>query len=265
MSDQENPKFNGANLLPKWLINSLGAVLIIFFAIVVVGKVKDLAESFKNEKPDNTISVSAEGKVKAVPDLAAVSLGVLTQGQTPQKAQEENTKKTNKIIEFIKGQGIGREDIATSQFNISPRYSYRGGKSEIAGYRVNQTVVVKVRGVNKSTKILGKILKGAVSNGANQINGVNLSFNDPDELRQEARIKAIEKAKVKAKELAKVAGIKLGKVVSIFEAKGMTIPYPRNAKYTLNAGTEGVGGASPNIEPGSQDLTERMTVVFEVK
>jgi len=265
MSDQENPKFNGANLLPKWLINSLGAVLIIFFAVLVVGKVKDLTDSFKNEKKDNTISISAEAKVKAVPDLATVSLGVLTQGLTPQKAQEENTKRINKIIEFIKEQGIDKEDIATSRFNISPRYNYRSGKSEIVGYQVTQTVIVKVRGADESTETLGKILDGAVSNGANQINGVVLSFDNPDELRQQARIKAIEKAKEKAEELTKVAGIKLGKVINISENEGGDIPYPRYGGYELNAKIKGTEGVLPNIEQGSQNLVERMTVVFEIK
>ena len=255
------------NTLPKWLVNGLGGLLIAFVALLVVSKLKDLGDKFKNIKPDNTISVSAEGKVKAVPDLATVNLGVLTQGTSPAAVQDENSKKVNKIIEYIKAQGVSKDDISTSQFNIYPQYNYQNGRNDITGYQLNQTISVKIRGVDKSTDVLSNILKGAVSEGANEVNGVSLSFDDPDELKQEARKIAISKAKEKAGELAKAAGLKLGKVVSVSESGGGGWPAPM---YAEGMGAGGYGGVmeksvSPNIEPGSQDVIENMTVVFEVK
>jgi len=256
------------NSLPKWLINGLGALLIAFVALLVVSKAKDLNDVLGNKNPDNTMSVSAEGKVKAVPDIATVNLGVLTQGGTPAKVQEENSKKINKIIDYVKSKGISKDDISTANFNIYPQYNYDNGRNEIIGYQLNQTITIKVRGINESTEMLGEILQGAVSEGANEINGVTMGFDDPDNLRQQARQIAIEKAKEKALELANTAGIKLGKVVSVSESGG-GYPTPYYADYAYGIG--GGGGvaleksASPNIEPGNQDVIETMTVVFEVK
>ena len=78
---------------------------------------------------------------------------------------------------------------------------------------------------------------------------------------------AIEKAKVKAQDLAQAAGLKLGKVISVSETGsygGPIMPYEG-----MGIGGGGYGGdmksASPNIEPGSQDVVANMTVVFEVK
>jgi len=256
------------NSLPKWLVNGLGGLLIAFVALLIVGKTKDLKDVLGNKNPDNTISVSAEGKVQAVPDLATVNLGVLTQGSDPSVVQEQNSVKVNKIIDYIKQQGISKDDISTSQFNIYPQYDYNNGRNTIIGYQLNQTITVKVRGMDKSTDILSKILKGGVQQGANEVNGVSLGFDDADELRQEARKLAIEKAKVKAQDLAQAAGLKLGKVVSVSETGsygGPIMPYEG-----LGIGGGGYGGsdmksASPNIEPGSQDVVANMTVVFEVK
>ena len=253
------------NSLPKWLVNVGGGLVIALLALMVFDKTVGLKNGFGSKKPNNSLTVSAEGKVKATPDLATVNLGVITQGPEASKVQEENSKKINKIVEFVKKQGITKDDISTSQFNIYPQYNYKDGKNDIIGYQLDQTITVKVKGVDKSTEILGKILSGAVSEGANQIYGVSLGFDDPDNLRQQARELAIEKAKEKAKELAKVAGLKLGKVVSVSEAGGGGYPMPYYGGGYGGAGMAMEKAVSPNIEPGSQDIIENMSVTFEVK
>lgn len=254
-------------ILPKWLVSGLGGLLIAFVALLVVGKARELSDVYANKNPKNVMTVSAEGKVSATPDLATVTLGVVSQGNNAADVQDQNSKKINKIIDFVKAQGITKDDISTSQFNIYPRYDYTAGKNEINGYEARQTISIKVRGVDKSTDKLGKVLDGATNNGANEVSGVSLSFEDPDNLRQEARQQAIAKAKVKAQELAKTAGITLGKVVSVSESGSVGYPVPM---YADAAGMGGGGmslekSVSPNIEPGSQDITAQMSVVFEVK
>ncbi len=249
--------------LPKWLVVSLGGLLIAFVALSVADKAKKISDDYGNKNPQNVMSVSAQGKVKAVPDMATVTLGVVSQGTTAGDVQSQNSQKINKIVDFVKQQGINKDDISTSQFNVYPRYDYAKG-TEITGYEARQTITIKVKGVDKSTDTLGKILAGAANNGANEVNGVNLGFEDADNLRQEARQQAIEKAKQKAEELAKTAGIRLGKVVSVSESStGVGMPY-----YGDGYGGGGMmmeKAASPNIEPGSQDVVAEMSVVFEVK
>jgi uncharacterized protein YggE len=129
----------------------------------------------------------------------------------------------------------------------------------------NQTVTVKVKGVDKSNQQLGKIIDGATNNGANEINGISLSFEDPDNLQQEARKQAIAKAKEKAQVLAREACLTLGKVVTVSEISGSGYPTPM---YDAAMGRGGVAmekSVSPNIEPGIQEITQQMTVVFELK
>lgn len=260
-------------ILPKWLVNALGVLLIIFVAILIAQKGNDLKNVIKNQKPANTISVSADGKVTATPDLATVTIGVLSQGTTAVDVKNQNNDKVNKVIAFIKAQGIADKDITTSQFSFYPQQNYGGVMSPsgskvptIVGYQGNQSVTVKVRGVDKDQAVLEKILDGAVNNGANEINGINLSIENPDALQQQAQQIAIANAKVKAQALAKAAGLSLGKVVSISETGNN---YPGPIPYALDSAM-GMGGAvaksiAPNIQTGSQDITESMSVVFEVK
>ncbi|MDR3642370.1 MAG: SIMPL domain-containing protein [Candidatus Doudnabacteria bacterium] len=261
------------NFLPKWLVNGLGALLIAFIALLIVQQVYSFNQVVNNQKPANTIAVSGEGKISATPDLATVDVGVMTQASTATDAKNQNDQKVNQVIAFIKQQGIGDSDIKTQQLNLYPQQSYGGvmipggapTTPKVTGYQANQTVEVKVHGVDKDQTILEKILDGAVNNGANEVDGVNFAFENPDALQQQAQQQAIANAKTKAQALAQTAGLSLGKVVSVSEnGNGMPGPVP----YALNAAM-GMGGSAksiaPDIQPGSQDITENMTVTFEVK
>ena len=245
----------------------LGMLLVILVGLIILERGYGFAQTVKGKKADNTISVSGEGKVKAVPDVATVSLGVVAQGKDAKEAQNLASERINKITSFVKGLGVAKEDITTSAANLNPRYDYQNGRNDIVGYDSNQTITVKVRGVDKGSDTVGKILAGAVDNGANQVYGSQFTIDDPDSLKQEARKLAIEKAKVKARELAEAAGIKLGKVVSVQDGEG-SYPVPPIAYATDKGYGIGGGGAeaiAPSVEPGSQDISQTVTLVFEVR
>lgn len=251
-------------LIPRWLAWGLGLLLFFVLALMALDKSYTLKQTVQNPTPKNTISVSAEGKVKAVPDLATVDLGVISNAATAAEAQDQSSKKINAIIDFVKKQDISADDIATSQFNIYPQQDFREGRTVITGYMANQSITIKVRGVDKSTEKLSRVLGGVTAAGANQINGVSLSFDDPDNLRQQAREMAIAKAKEKAQALAQTAGLRLGRVVNVSETTA-DFPFPVPYAAGLGAGGDSARSVAPEIAPGNQDIIANMTVVFEVR
>src|SRR3989344_2242565 len=101
------------NNLPKWLVLGLGSVLIVFVGFLAIEKAYGVFKSISPKKPENTISISAEGRVNAVPDLAVVNLGVLTQSPTAKAAEDESSTKITQIVSFVKQQGVDAKDIAT--------------------------------------------------------------------------------------------------------------------------------------------------------
>lgn len=269
---ENNPNSNCEHhgfCVPAWLTRGLGGLLIAFVALLIVQKGFDLNQNIKNSKTANTISITADGKVTVVPDMATVSLGVVSQGTTAVEVKNQNNDKVNKITDFIKKQGIDQKDITTTQFNFYPTYDYSGGTSRITGYQGSQTVTIKVHGVDKSQDTLNKILDGVVNNGANQIDGVYFTVEKPDDLKQQARKEAIANAKAKAQELAKEAGLTLGKVVNLSESSSGYYPGPIPYAMDAYAGGKGGGGAESSIAPsvsvGSQEITQTMTVTFELK
>ena len=90
-------------------------VLIAIIIINVVFFVMPLISSLRNTyTPTRTITVTAEGKTTATPDLAEVSFSVLSQGTSPQTLSANNTNKMNAVLHFVSSQGIAASDIATT-------------------------------------------------------------------------------------------------------------------------------------------------------
>ncbi|MEN9341961.1 MAG: hypothetical protein RIQ54_217 [Candidatus Parcubacteria bacterium] len=232
-----------------------------------------------------SFSVSADGRFVAVPDVAEFTFSVLNQGGKDLAAlHTDNTKKTEKVIAFLKNSGIDAKDIKTESYNVTPRYqsydcpvgvmSVSGSAVEsamvrpcppadIVGYEVNQTVRVKVRDFSK----IGDVVSGVVTNGANTVSQLAFTMDDPALAQAKARENAITKAKEKARSIAGATGFRLGRLLEIQEGGGYPSPYYRNTLTSYAA--DGVGGAFPEmkaapIEAGSQDVTVTITLRYEI-
>ena len=71
------------------------------------------------DKLERTVSVSATGTVTAEPDIAHISAGVTTEGDTAKDAIARNSTVMAKVIEGLKGAGIAARDIQTTTLKSS--------------------------------------------------------------------------------------------------------------------------------------------------
>ncbi len=209
----------------------------------------------------NVISVSGEGKVVAIPDIAAIDLGTTIERPTVAASQKENTRVMNEVLAKLAAAGIDKKDIQTTSYNVYPSYDWRDGKQTLRGYTVSQNVHVKIRDLDKVGDIIGQA--GAL--GANQIGGIQFTVDDPEKLKEEARGKAIENAKAKAAALGQSAGVRLVRVVSFNESSGDGRPQPLYyAKDML-----GMGGAeaapAPSVEAGSTEIVVDVSMTYEIE
>jgi len=250
------------NSFKKYLSLAIIATLIVFS----LSMLWFVSAYSKNVQPASFRSfvVSGQGSVNTIPDIAQFSFEVLTQGGIElSEIQEQNAQKMNGAIAFLKEQGIEEKDITTKTYSVQPRYQkcFRSAENrvcpppEIVGYTVRQQVQVKVRDFS----ILGGLFSGVVEQGANTVSQLSFTIDDPTQIQNEAREKAVEKAKEKAQALAKAAGFKVGRLLSIQEG---TL---KSSRYDF-VRLEAVGAApAPNIEPGSQDVEITVTLTYEIK
>lgn len=203
------------------------------------------------------LSVVGEGKVEVVPNVATINVGVaVNKVKTVEEAQAAIDKVNNELIKRMKAIGLTEKDIQTSNYSIYPNYDYTDG-SKIDGYNASANITIKTKTISQ----VGQIVSESTSAGANQINGIQFSIDDPASFREAARKKAIENAKEQAKKLSKELGIRLGSVTNIIESSPsdggiMYKSYAESAPYAA-------GGGGPDIQAGSQEITSIVTLYFE--
>ncbi|WKZ26995.1 MAG: SIMPL domain-containing protein [Candidatus Paceibacterota bacterium] len=208
----------------------------------------------------NTISFSGQGKVVAKPDIALLDLSILTEAETSKAAQNENSNRSKRLVEFLKKEGIEDKDIKTTGYNIYPQYTYpQYEKARITGYQVNQMIQVRVRNLDA----VDTILDGVVSAGANQINNFQLTVDDSEELLADARDEAIADAKEKARALERQLGVKLGRIVNFSESgAGMPVPMYKDA---MSERAYGMGGGGPAIPGGENEISVNVQITYQIK
>lgn len=209
---------------------------------------------------DGTIlDVSATGKTTRVPDIATIRAGVVTQSTTAAAALADNAKRMAGVLTALKAAGVQPRDIATSNVSLQPQYRYENNQAPvITGYQASNTVSVRFRDVAKS----GAILDALVAQGANQIDGPNLSLDQPDAALDEARVDAIKRARARAELYAKAAGLTVVRIVSISEGSDMAAP-PMPVMYARVAAAP--KAADTTIAPGETDVTVSVAVRFLLK
>lgn len=227
-------------------------IILAVFLLVGTNKVWNTAAT------TNTISFNGEGKVLAKPDVAVISLSIVTEATISKAAQDENSRKSKAVTDFLKNQAIEEKDIKTTGYNIYPQYRYpQYNKPEIRGYQVNQTMEVKVRDLDK----VSPVLDGVVSAGVNQVNNLSFQIDNPDALKAEARAKAIEDAKMRAEELENQLDVDLGRIVNFSEGGGITPPLI----FYEKAGIGGFGGDGPTVPTGENEIVVNVTLTYQIK
>lgn len=214
-----------------------------------------------------TLSVSASDKVTAKPDIATLSFSVVTEGASVTSVIEDNNKKMNAAILFVKEQGVDEKDIKTTGYQLSPIYTqpqqlgYGEFVPRIARYSLTQTVTVKIRDFTKTSSLLDKL----PTLGINQIGTISFGIDDPETYLAQAREGAFAKAREKAERIAKQNGLSLGRVMNVSDYSQENYPMFSSLDARGGYGGGAVMKAAPSIEPGSQEVSVNVNVMYEIR
>jgi len=220
-----------------------------------------LAESPANAAEDTeakrTINVSGQARVSATPDIAYITLGVITENEDAKVAQKTNAAGMEKVIAAIKSAGVKQEDIKTVNYSIYPKYDYdkETGISSIVGYTVNNSVSVTVRDIKKT----GNIIDVAADSGVNVSSSISFALSNYEEYYNTALKNAVLAAQKKANTIADALGVKLKAPISVYESGGYS---PLSNYATYNMKSEAEMAATP-VEAGSIEITATINAVYE--
>ncbi|MHB8651975.1 MAG: SIMPL domain-containing protein [Minisyncoccota bacterium] len=255
---------------PRMLVVLL-AVLVIYFGVKTIGEIKKIGIIGKDIAPQTTISVSGEGERFAKPDLAILSFTVRDTKNTVADAQKTVTAKIDAVETALKALGIAGKDIKTAGYTMNPHYEFNAalypcpayncppGKQVLTGYEVVQTVEVKIRTIDSTGAVLGKL--GEL--GVTEVGSVSFSIENEDAIKAEARGEAIAKAKEKAQTLADQLGVSLARVVSFSESNGGGGPIYMMKAENASAGT--AVPTPPSVPVGENRIVSDVTVTYEIR
>lgn len=181
-----------------------------------------------------TISVTGQGQVNVVPDMATINLGVLDTADTAQDAVSGMSVKIAAILETLSGAGLPEEDVQTNSLRVNAIQDYNSatGRSRITGYSAQSTISIRVMDLGN----LGIILDRALSDGANQLNDLQFDVAERAPHLDAARRLAVADAMAKAGVLSDAAGVPLGSLVSLTEGSVQPGPIMMEMSVARDAG-----------------------------
>lgn len=240
----------------QWIAAGLLAALAL---ALVAGGAASPARAQGPVDPPRTIQVTGFGSASGAPDVALVQLGVQLFETDLGTAVANANATMEAVIAALVEQGIAREDIRTTNFNI---YQESGGPQPFDAesaqpamrYVVNNTVEVKVRDLD----LISAVLQAALDAGANNVYGLTFGLDNAAALEAEARTLAVEDAQARAQALAGAFGLEVGAPISIRE--GADAGFGGSPRMM----DVGFGGAGPVISEGQLSVSMQVTVTFEI-
>lgn len=191
-----------------------------------------------------TLSLSAFGETRVAPDMATITLGVMTEGKTAGEAMSANTARMVGVMASLRRAGIAERDIQTSNLNLSPQYRYQENQPPILiGYQASNQVTVRVRDLKR----LGAAVDATVAAGANNIHGISFGIAEPAAAETAAREAAVKALIAKAELYARATGHKGVRLVSLSEAGGYTPRPPMEMMASARMAKEDVPVAAGEV------------------
>ena len=217
-----------------------------------------VAEGINLSNQQQGIWVAGMGEVTASPDVAILSLGVEVQAATVAEAQTQAAEAMDAVMGVLSDHSVASKDIKTQYYSIYPVRMWDDDKETLIGYRVANTVSVRIRIIEDAGSIIDAVTAAGGDN--TRINGISFTADDPDIYEVEAREKAMADAKAKAEQLAELAGVTLGKPTYIVESGGyMPMLY---REFDLMEGAP--SAATTPISPGEMEISLSVQVIYSI-
>ena len=200
------------------------------------------------------IVTTGYGEARVTPDRATIFIGVQSRAASAAAAAAENARKQRAILDTLKTIGFGADQLATTNYNVSPEMVYATGPGQtprVAGYTVTNSVRVDAKRVED----VSKAIDAALAKGANEISSLQFYSSKADSVRRSALANAVANARADADALARASGGSLGSLLEMSSSTPpigpMESPMPRRMS--------GVAAAPVPIEPGQQTVTANVT------
>ena len=193
----------------------------------------------------DTVTAAGSGEVQLEADLACITLGVETDGATPEAVRSANTAAINATADAVRALGVEERDIQTTDLRLGENY-------QGSGYTMSCQLEITVRDIDQ----VAAVLDAAIAAGTNTLNSVEYGVSTGEEAYGQALDAAVESARQSAEKMAAAEGRTLGKVLSVEEQT--------SGGVTIRAEEDGSYSDGENLRLGRDSVTAEVVVTFEL-
>ena len=201
-----------------------------------------------------TIDVMGVGIVKVTPDEVTIKVQVEHKGQNPKELKQKNDFIINNVLAFIKSMNIADKQVQTEYVRLNKNYDYQ---TKTYNFSANQSVSIHL----KNLELYESLMNGLMERGINRIDGISFSASTINDLKSQARIKAMQNANMKADEYTKVLNQSIGKAVLITDFNNTNYTGPVNRK-TMMMSSDASGMEQQTIAVGEIEVVTKVNVSF---
>ena len=226
-------------------------------AVLALALVLPTSTASAEEAP--TLTMNGIGVARIAPDVAEITLGVVTEAKDAAKAHADNAAQATRVQNAVKALGIAERDIQTTRYDFSPVYDVKdNGRSVTTGYTVTNSVVVKVRNLDN----VGKVIDAALASGANRVDSLEFSASDPSAAKNAALADAARDARNKADAVAKALGVRIVRILNVY-ADAQPYNTPRNFMPMMMA-KEAYDASTP-ISAGELSFEASVNIAYVIE
>jgi hypothetical protein len=203
------------------------------------------------------IAVLGTGASVGTPDQCKLQIALNSMKESAADALTTCAEIASKAIAAVRDVDVEHHHVQTTGLSLQDWFDKdrRQVTARIATYQLEITI----RPLDGVGTILAAL--GASAGDALQVHGIQLSVQDPEPMRSEARRLAIEDGKRKATELSQAAGTRLGAILAIEDDGARSqVSYRRTARTMSATALSGVP-----IEPGEVSAVSSITITYAIE
>lgn len=235
----------------------LAAMLVIALMSSSIAQAQDTKGSILAQ-----VTVSGEGMIQTLPDMANVEFAIVTRSERPDVAQTENENATAEALNAVRAMGIAEKDIRLQNVQLGPLREYDPDRRTYLenGFEATRSLLVTVRDLDTLPGLVATL----VENGANRMNSIQYGLDNRDEIELQVLRLAVARAKAKASVMARELGREVGAIKELSE-QGFSFPSPvirMEAAYDMAS----KGAGNPDAYASGQiEVRATVMAVFVMK
>jgi uncharacterized protein YggE len=211
----------------------------------------------------NTVYVSADGKFESAPDTALIQFNISAQENSPRAAYDRAAQETDQLRQIMRNNGVDPKSAEIGFFSLQPVYDYKDPKRRVVGYRVSNSVSLKLKDFGKVGPMVQQL-------GAQEFNeNVNLGYTleDIDAAKLRAVEDAFQRARAEAAAVAKAGNRALGELsyASVDTVEPVRFLNAPMARAAMAAQAQPVAAPTEEFSAHKITITARVSAVFSLK